>query len=239
MKPVLGLEEIENCIGFDDTNGMYFRDRHEAGAKLAAELRHYRYENTAVLALSDGAVLVGDEIARALHCTISLLLTEPITLKDIGGETIGVIDQAGTFTFNNLIPAGLLEEIMAENRTVVEEEKMKKLHAMTKLLSEHGLAEPQLFYGHNVIIVSDGLKSGLALEAAVNFLKPIKTGKLIGAAPLASVQAVDRLHVLCDEIHVLSVVDNYLDTNHYYKDNTIGDTKAIIDSINRVVMRWA
>jgi len=47
---------------------MYFESRTDAGIKLAAELtEQYRYENCTVVALSDGAVLVGEQIAASLH----------------------------------------------------------------------------------------------------------------------------------------------------------------------------
>jgi predicted phosphoribosyltransferase len=52
---------------------MYFKSRAQAGQQLAAELlEKYRYENCAVVAMSDGAVLVGEQIANSLHCVFSL-----------------------------------------------------------------------------------------------------------------------------------------------------------------------
>ena len=220
------------------TEFMYFKSRAEAGQKLATELAPYRYENTAILALSEGGVLVGEQIARSLHSTLSLLLTAPIDLVDLGGSTIGVIDPAGTFTYNQMIPAGILEEAKSEMRGTIEEEKMKKLYQLSRALGDQGFMDKRLFYGRNVIIVSDGLKGGLALDAAINFLKPIRVAKLIGAVPLASVGAVDRLHILCDEIYVLNVIDSPFDINHYYEDNQIGDTQAIMNSINQVIKSW-
>ncbi len=54
----------------------YFKSRTEAGDLLANQLEaKYRYENCAVLALGDGAVMVGAQIAIRLHCVINLLLT--------------------------------------------------------------------------------------------------------------------------------------------------------------------
>lgn len=206
---------------------------------MAAELAKYRYENTSVLALSDGAVLVAEQIARALHTTLQLMLTEPVQLADLGGETIGVIDQTGQFTYNDMIPAGTIEEAMSENRGVIEEQKLQKLSKINRLLGEHGLVDKQLFYGRNVIVVSDGLKTGMSFSAAVNFLKPIRTAKIIAAVPVVSVAAVDQLHIIADELHVLDVIGNYMDTNHYYEDNKIGDAQTIIDSINSVVTKWA
>ncbi len=217
---------------------MYFKNRGEAGIKLAAELTKYYYEDVAVLALSEGGVIVGEQIARYLHATLSMLMTNPIELADMGGETVGVVDEYGTFTYNQLIPAGQLEEIVEEMRGLIEEEKLKKFYELAHLLGEHGLVDKHLFYGHNVIIVNDGLKTGMAVEAAVNFLKPVHTKKIIAAVPIVSVNAVDRLHILCDEIHVLSVAPNYLDTDHYYDDNELGDPQLIMDTINSVITKW-
>ncbi len=217
---------------------MYFKDRREAGQKLAAEMLAYRYENTAVLALSPGGVEVAEPIAQALHTTLAMMLTAPIELADYGTQTIGIMDQAGTFTYDRMIPAGLLEEIEAEMHNVLEAAKLTQYHAINKLLGEHGLIDRQQFYGRNVVIVNDGLKNGLAFEAAVNFLKPIKTAKLIGAVPVTSVAAVDRLHILCDELHVLNVAAEFVDTNHYYDQNAIGDPNTVIEKINQVVTKW-
>lgn len=217
---------------------MYFKNREEAGQQLAQALANYRYENTAILALSEGGVAVGAELTRALHSTLSLLLVEPIKLPGLGDEEIGLLDEAGHFTYNSMISPGVLEEYMGEMRVVLEEEKMHKLYEMTKALGTRDIIDPHIFYGYNVIIVSDGLKNGVSFEAAVNFLKPVKTQRIIGAVPVASVPAVDRLHILCDEIHILSVVDNYMETAHYYEDNNVPDAQAILRSLQQVVATW-
>ncbi len=217
---------------------MYFKSRRQAGEKLAAELEDYRFENSAVLSLSDGAVLVAEPIAERLHTSLQLLLTEPIKIPDMGNEVLGLIDQAGAFTYNRMISTGQIEAILADARNAIEEAKMHKFYELSRLLGDRGMVDPQVFYGRNVIMVSDGLLTGLSLQAAVNFLKPIRTQKIIGVAVMASVPAVDQLHISCDEIHVLSVITGDFEPNHYYEDNQIGDTQSIIDRINGVITRW-
>ena len=60
---------------------MYFASRLQAGRQLASQLvPKYRYENCAVLAVSDGGVMVGAQIAQQLHCVITLLMSAEITL---------------------------------------------------------------------------------------------------------------------------------------------------------------
>jgi putative phosphoribosyl transferase len=216
---------------------MYFRDRMQAGEMLAAELGRYVFEPTVILTLSAGGTLVGAPIAKQLKASMSLLLTEPIKLPGVVEQVVGLIDQRGHFTYDEFIAAGHLEEYLIEMRSVIEEEKMQKLYKMARVLQGDDIVEPKMFRDKHVIIISDGLKSGVSFDAAVNFLKPIKTGRIIAAVPLVSVSAVDRLHTLCDEIHVLSVVANYLDTDHYYEDNSRTDAQMVLKAINQLVQQ--
>lgn len=217
---------------------MYFNDRDQAAQQLSTLIvPKYRYENCAVVALSDGGVVIGSKLAAELHCVLMLLLTTPINLP---GETtpLGSIDQSGIFTYNGMFSAGQLEYFTSEYRTYIEQEKLDKLHNMNRLLGSGGIIEPDLLRHHNVILVSDGLSSGLSLDSAISYLKPYKLNKLIIATPLASVSAVDRMHLLADEIYCLSVIDNYMNTDHYYADNTMPSQEAMIEAIKEIITRW-
>ena len=216
---------------------MYFKSRVEAGQKLAAELGKYRYENCAVVALSDGGVIVGAQIAAALHCVLTMLLIEPIELPGEPDPVAG-INQDGGFTYNNMYSTGQLEEFVSEYYGYIEQAKRQKLHEMNRLLGEGGLIRRDLLRGHNIILVSDGLNSGFSLDVASDYLKPIRADRLIMATPIASVSAVDRMHIMTDEIHCLSVIDNYMNTNHYYEDNALPTHETIIDTIKSVVLNW-
>lgn len=216
---------------------MYFKDRNQAGQQLAAKLKHYRYENTAVVALSDGGVIVAAEIAKSLHCVLTMLLTEEIKLP---GEhnALAVVNQDGGFTYNKMFSAGQIEGFASEYHNFLEQEKLRKFHAINRLLGAGGLIRSDLLYGHNVILVSDGLANGLSLDAAADFLKPIKIERLIVATPLANVQAVDRMHLVADEIVCLSVVDNFMGIGHYYEDNTMPSREDLIKTIETIVLNW-
>ncbi len=217
---------------------MYFKNRTEAAQELAKQIvPKYRYENTAVVALSDGGVVIASNLASQLHCVLMMLLTEPITLP---GENnpVGTIDQSGIFTYNGMFSTGQLEDFQTEYRNYIEQQKLEKMHNMNGLLGSGGIIEPDLLRYHNVILVSDGLTSGMSLDAAAAYLKPYKLERLIIATPLASVAAVDRMHLLADEIHCLNVVDNFVDVNHYYDDNTLPAHNTIVASIKDIILKW-
>jgi len=216
---------------------MYFTNRAQAGAQLAEQLTNYRYENCVVVALSDGGVVVAEPIAAALHCIMTIMLAEDVMLP--GEPTpVGSINQEGGFSFNSEYSEGQIEEFQSEFHSYIEDQKLEHLHHLNQLLGDTGLLDRDMLRDQNVILVSDGLKSAALLDAAADFMKPIRTQKLIIAAPIASVKAVDRMHIMADELHVLNVTDNYLDTNHYYDDNVIPSRDEIVAKIKQIILNW-
>lgn len=217
---------------------MYFESRSQAGQLLAAQLlEKYRYDNCVVVALSDGAVQVGEQIASALHCILTMLLIEDIPVP---GESVsfGGVSQNGGFTYNGMFSAGEIEEYAGEFHGYLEEEKRKAFQKINRLLGDGGIIDNDMLRDHTVILVADGLDNGASLDVAVDFLKPIRIKKLVVATPVASVPAVDKLHMVADELHVLDVKENYMGTNHYYDQNDIPSHEETIAKINQIVLNW-
>lgn len=216
---------------------MYFESRIQAGRLLAEQLSAYRYENTVVVALTDGAVQVGRQIAASLHCVLTMLLVDEI---DVPGEGVsfGTLNQSGRFTYNGLFSAGEIDEYYAEFHGYLEEQKRSKMNRMNQLLGAGGLVDETMLREQVVILLSDGLPSGASLDAAADFLKPLRIKRLVVAAPIASVEAVDRAHIIADELHILGVTENYLATNHYYDNNQVPDHETTVKTLNDVVLDW-
>ena len=217
---------------------MYFESRAQAGQILAAQLiEKYRYENCAVVALSDGAVQVGEQIAGALHCILTMLLVEDI---QVPGENMsfGGVSQSGGFTYNGMFSVGEMEEYASEYHGYLEEQKREAFQRINKLLGDGGMIDSDMLRDHVVILVADGLDNGASLDVAVDFLKPIRIKRLIVATPVATVPAVDKLHIIADELHVLDVKENFMGINHYYEQNDIPSHEETIAKINQIVLNW-
>ena len=217
---------------------MYFESRVQAGQLLARQLaKTYKDERCAVVALSDGAVMVGAQIAMELHCVLMMLLTDAIQLPHENTAIAG-INQDGSFTYNNFYSPGEIEDFVSEYRSFIEQEKMHKLHEMHRLEGRGGLIRKKLLAGHNVILVSDGLSNGFSLDLAAEFLKPIKIKRLIVATPFASVPAVDRMHILADEIVCLNVIEDFYTTDHYYEKQDVPPHEKVVRTIEQIVSHW-
>lgn len=218
---------------------MYFASRSEAGARLAEKLlESYRYENCAVLALSDGGVLVGEQIAWRLHCVLMLLLSEGIEVPG-EGLSFGAISQTGQLIMNSQFTEGQKDYYVSEFHGYLEEEKRRVHQRINRLLGDSGVVDKEMLRDRHVILVSDGFGDDIsALDVALDFLKSVRTEKIIIASPTASIAAVDRLHVAVDEMHILDVKSNFMGINHYYDDNVLPDREDTITKINQIVLNW-
>ncbi len=217
---------------------MYFESRAQAGQLLAAELvEKYRYENCAVVALSDGAVQVGEQIAQQLHSILTMIIYETI---DIPGEsqTFGSMSQSGNFTLSSQLSEGEGSEYASEFHGYFEEAKRTAFSKINKLLGDGGLIDHDMLRDHTVILVSDGLDNVAVLDVAKDFLKPIRLGRLVVAAPMVSVEVVNKLHMYADELHILDVKQNFVNIDHYYEVNDIPSHEETIAKINRIVLNW-
>ena len=197
----------------------------------------YRYENCAVVALSDGGVLVAEQVAAQLHCVLTMLVTENI---DVPGESIsfGAVSQAGNFTYNSEFSEGEISEYTSEFHGYLDDQKRVAFNRINRLIGDGGLIDKALLRDRVVILVSDGLDSGAIISVAIDFLKPIRIKKLIVAAPVATIPVVDLLHVASDELHILDVKENYMGTDHYYNDNTLPSHEQTVAKINQIVLNW-
>ncbi len=217
---------------------MYFKSRVEAGQKLAQEIvKKYQGKPCAVVGLSDGGVMVGAQIAMQLHCVLTMLLSEAINLPREPDAVAG-ISQNGAFSYNQAYSPGELEEMIGEYRSFIEEEKMHKMQDMHRMVGRGGLIRRDLLRDHDVILVSDGLSNGFSLDIAAEFLKPIHVARLIVATPFASVKAVDRMHILADEIFCLNVIEDYISTDHYYDTQDVPPHDLVIKTIEEIVTHW-
>ncbi len=217
------------------TRHMYFKSRAEAGRKLAAKLKAYNKQQCSVIAMNKGGILVGAQIAMKLHANLMILLNDKIVLP---GETDAFATMTtNTFTYSHDMSEGEINDMVNEYHGFIDGQRLEKFHKLNKL-SDGAEIDPRFLRRHVVILVSDALQTGSSLEVAADFLKPIKTKKLVIATPIASVAAVDRMHLVGDDIYCLSVTENLMDSDHYYEDNTVPDHSGILKIVKNISMNW-
>jgi predicted phosphoribosyltransferase len=215
----------------------YFKNRTQAGRLLAEKIIPEANENYTVVALSEGGVLVGAEIAKKIHSRLYILTSKDITMpREI--DPLAAMSSEGTFTYNSSLSAGQLEELTSDYRTVIDQERLKTFQELNRIVSNDGVIDRDTLKDQVVILASDGLKNGLSLDVAADYLKPIKCKKIIVTVPIANVSAIDRMHLLADQIYCLGAVENYFSTDHYYEENVIPDHKTVVEIMKNIVLNW-
>ena len=146
--------------------------------------------------------------------------------------------QTGQFSYNDNLSRFEINEYRNEFYNYFEEQKRWMFQKINRMIGDGGLCDRQLLKGRNVILVSDGFDDETLLGAVLDFLKPVMIERLIAVAPVASVQAVNRLHVMVDEINILDVKQNFFEINHYYEDNNLPSKEETIERINQNILNW-
>lgn len=217
---------------------MYFKSRVAAGQQLAEQIvKKYKGDDCAVVGLSDGGVIVGSQIAIALKAPLMMLLAERITLPREQAALAG-ISQDGSFSYNHQFSQGEIDEFVSEYYHFIEAEKINKMQHMHHMTKRGGLIRKDLLQGRTIMLVSDGLQDGFVIDVALQFLKTVQTSRLIIATPFASISAVDRMHILADEIYCPSVIEDYISTDHYYETQDVPEHERIVDTVQKIVSYW-
>mgnify|MGYP000710496877 CR=1 FL=1 len=82
-----------------------------------------------------------------------------------------------------------------------------------------------------MIVVSDGFSDTLPLDILEDFVKPIRIKRLIIATPITNVNALDKMHLIADELVVLDVREDIISVDHHYDLNNIPKFKDLVKII--------
>ena len=167
--------------------GMRFKNRTEAGRKLARALGEYRGKNVVVYGLPRGGVVVAYEIAKYLHVPLDLLSVCKIGHPDSPEYAVGVVAQDGCTLFNEKEVA-LLDTVWLEHE---RNEKRKEAQRRQALYS--GGREPISAQGKIAILVDDGVATGLTVKVGILELIHQNPKNIIIAVPICPKTFADEI----------------------------------------------
>jgi putative phosphoribosyl transferase len=173
-----------------------YSDRHHAGKILAAILVERQLIDPVVLALPRGGVPVANIIADTLHVPLDVLIVRKIGAPFNPEYGIGAMceDLIPLFNAGELLPFEDLEEAVIE---IVQEEKAELKRRIQHYRGGRDLPEVK---NKNVILVDDGLATGVSAAAAGKFLKSKGARKIYLVVPVGPQSVSDLLRANIDEI---------------------------------------
>ncbi len=207
---------------------MHFSDRQEAGRKLAAELGGYRGSDVVVYALPRGGVVLGYEVSQALGAPLDLVITRKIGHPENPEYAIGAITEEGESLYDER-EKSLVDRAWLER--AAQKERREALRRRQVYLQGKSRASAR---GKRVIVVDDGVATGLTLRVALASLRKDEPRELIVAVPVAPHDIVSILEKEADTVVVLEDATEYLGAvGAYYERFSQVSDEEVIDLLRR------
>lgn len=195
---------------------MLFRDRGDAGRRLAGLLNRYRGRDCVVLALPRGGVPVAAEVAQALDAPLDLLLVRKVGVPRHPELAMGSVIDGG-------------EPIIVRDREIMQAagvgdtefdhvcaQELKEIERRRKFYL--GGRAPQPLEGRIAIVVDDGLATGNTMRAALQGARQRHPARLVMAVPVAPPETLAAFADMADDIVCIATPDQFGAVGYYYQD---------------------
>jgi putative phosphoribosyl transferase len=195
---------------------MTFRDRADAGRRLAAALARYKDEPTVVLALPRGGVAVAAEVASALSAPLDLVLVRKIGAPLQPELAMGaIVDGPEPITVRNEDVIAAYEISQEDFDAVRDRELIEARRRRVRYLGDR--PHPELA-GRTAIVVDDGIATGASVRAALKAVRAWGPRRLVLAVPVAPPDTVALLKSQTDEIVCLEQPPFFAAIGAHYAD---------------------
>jgi len=173
---------------------MIFKDRMDAGKKLAEALIRFKGVDGIVIAIPRGGIVVASEISKVLGLPLDIVLPRKIGAPDQPELAIGAILEDGTTIMNDDIIS-----MVGATAEYIKEESDRQLNEIARRTLAYRCGRPGLpLHDTTIILVDDGVATGATLKAAVNYVKNQNPAHLTVAIPVGPKQTVREMRAEVD-----------------------------------------
>ncbi len=201
-----------------------FKDREEAGRRLAGALAHHAgTPGLVVLGLPRGGVPVAHEVASILDAPLDAFVVRKLGVPGHEELAMGAIASGGARVLNHevVLACGLSSDDV-EQASLRELETLERQEELYR-----GTRAPQRLIGAPVILVDDGLATGASMRVAVQALRARDVASIVVAVPVAPRQTCAALASEVEEIVCPNTPDPFTAVGIWYRDfSPVGDEQV-------------
>ncbi|HUZ75391.1 MAG TPA: phosphoribosyltransferase [Stellaceae bacterium] len=215
---------------------MAFRDRSDAGRRLAVELARFKDAHPVVLALPRGGVPVGFEIAEKLEAPLDVVLVRKIGAPGFEELAIGAIAE-GT-PVEQVIDPETVAQLDVPQDYLDRAIDRQKHEIERRRLAYRGDRPPLEVRGCCAIVVDDGIATGATMRAALRAVRRRHPERLVMAVPVAPPDALEALRTEADELVCLESPEAFAAVGQFYAEFHQLRDEEVTDLLNRAAARW-
>ena len=210
---------------------MPFRDRSDAGRRLAKALAAYKREKPVILALPRGGVPVAAEVAAVLKAPLDLILVRKIGVPMQPELAIGaVVDGGQPIIVRNEDISQLVGVSEIEFKEICTAELAEIERRRERYLGDRTRVEVR---GRVTIVIDDGIATGATTRAALRATRMRNPQKLVLAVPVAPTEALVEMRQEADDVVCLEAHERFRAIGWFYEDFTQVADQQVIDALKR------
>ena len=193
---------------------MRFRNRSDAGQRLADRLEHLRGKDAVILGLPRGEVPVAAEVARALGAPLDIILVRKLGVPaqpELGMGAIGESDA-------RVINPDVVRYAQVSEAQMAEVERRERAELQRRAQRFRGGAPHEPLAGRIAVIVDDGIATGSTARAACQVARAMGAARVLLAVPVAPPGADVGMRGDADEVICLEMPARFLAIGEWYED---------------------
>ena len=213
---------------------MIFKNRADAGKKLAAKLTRYAdREDVLVLALPRGGVPVAYEVAKELKAPLDVFLVRKLGVPGHEELAMGAIASGGVRVVNEELVnyLGIPHEVI-DGIAAVEQRELER-----RAVAYRDDRPPPDVKDRIVILIDDGLATGSTMRAAAASLRLQKPRRIVVAVPVSSPETCDEFRREVDEIVCAVTPQHFQGVGLWYDDFSQTSDEEVRELLKRAVQR--
>jgi len=209
---------------------MRFRDRLDAGRRLAAELTEFAGRpDVLVLAIPRGGVVVGFEVAHLLRLPLDVFIVRKIGAEHIPELAVGALASGGVQLIDDSIVRAVkmskesIDRIIEHERTELERRES----------AYRGKRSPAEVHGKTVLLIDDGVATGASMRVAIAALRRRAPAQIVVAIPIVDLSVVPVLAREADRVIAVSTPTHLGAVGEWYAKFDQTSDEEVIDLLRR------
>lgn len=204
-------------------------DRRAAGRELAERFSDCRgrTQDTLLLALPRGGVPVAAAMARPLQLPLATWAARKLADPSAPEFAIGAVAPGDVVLWE--LPAGACWPGVEQRQQLVRQQQ-QELQRRQQLFGD---PPPESLRGRHLILVDDGIATGLTARAALQSLRQLDPASLSLAVPVLDQRVVPQLQPLVDRLEALLVVDGLRSVGAWYERFEQLEDSAVLALLDR------